>query len=249
MNLAMLFYSKTALAIAPYDIDSITTKIAATQTHRQKRMSTKAPAIPTSAYIKAARGEIATGLEKVKGIEAGKGWGVAVFDSPIETLFAALNDEMHHQHDSPIEYTEILSVGSCRDKRKVLMIMPTPIVKDRWWVTENRVNNALKRESNRELREMTWNVVKDVDELIKGTEGEKRIADGLQITFSSGAWLLIKLDENHTLGEYFTWADPGGVIPAGPASIFVAGQISNFFKTIDHYVKNAETLPCMGKMR
>ena len=99
---------------------------------------------------------------------------------------------MHHQHDSPIDYTEILTVGSCRDKRKVLMIMPTPIVKNRWWITENRINQKIKRLSNRNMREMTWNVVKDADPWLKNAKGKARIGDGV-ITFSSGAWLLIKL--------------------------------------------------------
>ena len=249
MSTPLLFLVKIVWAIAPYDIESINAKINETNVYRIQRISTTAPRIPKSAYEKAAKGDIATGLEKVTGIAAGKGWGVAVFDSPIERLFAALNDEMHHQHNSPIEYTEILTVGSCRDKRKVLMLMPTPIVKNRWWVTENRINNAIKRTSNRQMREMTWNVVKDVEHLVNNSNGKKHIEGGLQITFSSGSWLLIKLDDNHTLGEYYTWADPGGAIPAGPASIFIAGQISNFFKTIDHYVQHAETLPCLGKMR
>ena len=109
--------------------------------------------------------------------------------------------------------------------------------------------DVLKRSSNGLMRELTWNVIEDATELIKGSRGAEKIKDGLQITFSNGSWLLIKLDDNHTLGEYYTWADPGGAIPAGPASMIISGQIEGFIQSIDHYVQNADTLPCLGKMK
>ena len=56
-----------------------------------------APRLPTSAYEKAAQGQVATGLEKVPGHEAQKGWGVAVFDMPIDRLWAVLNDDQLHK--------------------------------------------------------------------------------------------------------------------------------------------------------
>ena len=65
--------------------------------------------------------------------------------------------------------------------------------------------------------------------------------DAVWVTESSGAWLLIRLDDKHTLGEYHAWSDPGGYVPSGLASSLSASGIADTFKAMEEFaVKNTE---------
>ena len=59
---------------------------------RTKRMAKDAPKIPAGTYAEAESGEYISGLEGVDGFR-GEGWGVAIYDIPIEFVWKAVNDE------------------------------------------------------------------------------------------------------------------------------------------------------------
>ncbi len=235
----------SAFSAVPYNEKVIFSLLEKSKEHRKLRLSVHAPKIPDSAYVKASKGKVATGLEKVPGYAASKGWGVAVFDVPIERLWAGLNDEQHHTEMSPVNYIEIVQGKSCEDHRRVLMILPVPVINDRWWIVKNRINDKLKQASSNTMRELTWQHVKDPVSHPKSAKAKKLTDGSVAVTFTQGAWLLIKLDDKHTLGEYYTWADPAGVIPAGPASMFVADSIVDFFDAMRQYAINTKQIHCM----
>lgn len=235
----------TAMAAVPYDSQKLQQKLKETQSYRQQRLSKYAPNLPSSAYQKAAQGKVATGLEAVAGHKAQKGWGVAIFDVPIDRLWGGVNDELNHVGLTPVDHTEIIKGAPCSDQRKVMMSLPVPILSDRWWIVQSSTNPQLIQQSNGAVRELSWNHVPDAAAETLSPAGKARITDAVNVSFSRGAWLLIALDENHTLGEYYTWADPGGNIPAGPASTFAAGGIEQTFNAMQDYARKHKKNQCM----
>ena len=71
------------------DITEIVEQILAARRERAKDV----PDIPADAYTRALGGEVVSGIEFVDGAKAGKGWGVAVYDVPVEAMWKAINDE------------------------------------------------------------------------------------------------------------------------------------------------------------
>ena len=52
------------------------------------------------------------------------------------------------------------------------------------------------------------------------------------------------LDEQHTLAEYHSWVDPGGSIPAGPASQFATGSIEDTFAQMERFANTNAVRLC-----
>jgi hypothetical protein len=69
---------------------------------RPERLAKDAPNIPEAAYEKAAAGQAATGIEFVDGQKAGKGWGVQLYDLPVQVLWKAVNDDADQAGRLPI---------------------------------------------------------------------------------------------------------------------------------------------------
>jgi hypothetical protein len=102
--------------------------------------------------------------------------------------------------------------------------MPLPIVSDRWWVVHILHNAALFTSSDGTFWEQSWTDATDVTR-VQGTQYAPLTKEGIPVAFTIGSWMLMKVDEAHTLAEYFAWSDPGGSLPAGPASRFAGGAI------------------------
>ena len=64
---------------------------------RALRMAPAAPVIPDEEYRRVAGGETVTGLVRVQGYKAAKGYGARVVDQPIGRMWAAINDDRVHQ--------------------------------------------------------------------------------------------------------------------------------------------------------
>jgi hypothetical protein len=231
-----LFVS-TALA---FDVNA---RLAEVSTLRSQRLSKVVPTLSTEAYAKAAAGEVATGIEKVPGHEAKLGWGVGVINAPIEAVWAGINDETRHGDLLPLSHVEIVSGAACADRRQVLMVLPLPVIADRYWVNENRFASALATASNGQVRELTWSSVADPAAVTTSAAGKAAIDGLVPMTFNRGAWLLISLDADHTLAEYHSWVDPGGAVPAGAASTFATSGIVDTFRAMETYAKRG-SLPC-----
>ncbi|MCB9677946.1 MAG: hypothetical protein H6737_22800 [Alphaproteobacteria bacterium] len=235
-----MFWLSFALA---YDADALLTRVDAVEALRSDRLSERAPTLDRDVYRAAAAGKIVTGVEKVEGHAAKLGYGVGVVDVPIDALWAALNDETRHGDLVPLSRIELVSGRACEDGRKVLMVLPLPLLTDRYWVNVNRYNAGLAEASGGKVRELVWSSVADPASEPLSAEGKAAVKGLVPIGFNRGAWFLVALDDGHTLAEYHSWVDPGGSVPAGPAGLFATSGIEDTFEAMAGYAR-AGRLPC-----
>lgn len=206
---------------------------------RAMRRNKNAPPIERSVYEKAANtGKIITGLVNVDGHAAKKAWGVGVVDVPIGAYWAAINDDEAKPKWTRLAYLEVLKGTSCEGTRRVFQFLPVSLVTDRWWVIDMHTNDALASRSGGKVRELVWE--SDGDFTVTTDSAKAWAEKGMHVTSTEGSWLLTAIDDSHTLVEYYTWADPGGAIPAGIASRLAAGGIDD---TITVYVELAKKGP------
>ena len=210
---------------------------------RALRITDYAPPIPREAWQQAAGGKIVTGIAVVEGHKARAGWGVAVLPVEIGMLWSGISDVGSHRSLPGLSHVEVVSGEPCADFRRVMMVMPLPIVSDRWWVVESRSNIALAAQTDGHVRELIWTGVTDPLSESISAEGRAHIEDAVAVTFNHGAWLLIGLDREHTMVEYFSWSDPGGELPAGPTSAFTASAIADTITAMGRYAAGGQS-PC-----
>lgn len=231
-----------SLALA-YDADALLQRVAETRDLRAQRASAVAPSLTEKHYRAAAAGEISTGVEKVPGHAAKLGYGVGVLDVGVEALWAALNDETRHGDLTQLDHVELVSGQPCKDGRKVLMVLPLPLITDRFWVNTNRYTTALASASAGQVRELTWQSVGDPASEPLSTVGKAKVEGLVPIGFNRGSWFLVALDDTHTLAEFTSWVDPGGSLPTGAASMFATSGIEDTFAAMETYAKRG-VLPC-----
>lgn len=221
-----------AMALESFDSATLLSLVKDTQVYREHRLATQPPTIPSSAYEKAASGAVATGL-------SGQiGWGVGIFPVEIRELYAALNEEESHVGLSPVNYTKIIQGSPCSNNRQVMMHLPIPMLSDRWWVTTQGTNPSLREIGQGQMAELTWQSVNDKTKFTLDETSQTYTEGSVWVTESTGAWLLIRLSDTHTLGEYYAWSDPGGYIPTGLASSLSASGIEETFKAMEHFALN-----------
>ncbi len=200
---------------------------------RSQRLGPDAPDIPAAAYHKALSGQMVTGVEFVDGAKAGKGWGVAVFDQPVEDVWRVVNDEERQVGRIPVDASVIIAGERHQTGRTLFQYMRLPVVTDRWWVVDVTHNGPLYEASGGTFWEQRWTEVADPQRAIDGTRFADLAGRGMPVDTAKGAWLLVRLDDGRTLSEYFTWSDPGGQVPAGLASRFAGGAIKEMFIAVE----------------
>jgi hypothetical protein len=218
-GVAALFVSVVEEARAgAHDLGSVQTWA---EPFRPWRIAKGAPALPSSAWETASTGEMAWGVVAAEGSAAKKSWALLVVDVPIERMWAAINDETWHKDYTDLRHVEVLSGSACQSGRSVLQVLDVnvPGVQDRWWIVVRTSNKELGRVSEGWVRELVWESRNDAA-AITSSAGQASIADATPITFTRGAWYLTKVDEGHTLVEYYAWVDPGGSLPAGAMTMF-----------------------------
>ncbi|MEZ4316274.1 MAG: hypothetical protein R3F61_02170 [Myxococcota bacterium] len=214
-----------AYAFTPAEIEA---RVAEVAPHRTHRMGQHDPAIPARAYTTVAGGEVATGLTAVEGLNARIAWGLGVLDAPIGAVFSAVNDDRNKPDHSKLSHVTLLEGEYCANRRVVFQYLPIPIVSDRWWVIEQRINTRIAEASEGRVREMVW--VKLDDGTPHLDDGSKAlVSHAVQAESNDGAWWLVALDDHHTLVEFWALSDPGGNIPAGLAGQFASGSIRDTF--------------------
>lgn len=204
-----------------------------------QRKAARIPAPTEEDVRKAASGAVVTGVQKVEGHAAKVGWGLSVVDVGIDAFWAALNDETRHGELSALSHVEIVSGSACADGRAVLMVLPLPMIADRFWVNENRYTSF----GDPGVRELVWTSVADPAARVGSPEGMAAIDGLVPVGFNKGAWLLVAIDEQHTLAEFTSWVDPGGSVPTGAASLFATAGIEDTFRDMVTYAKKG-VLPC-----
>lgn len=230
-----LLLSLSAGAIEP---DLVLQRVQETRAFRTHRNEKGAPAISDDTYRKAAGGKVMSGLVEVDGHKAKKVWGVAVVDTPIHKFWSAINDDKGKISYTKLAYAEVFSGGLCGSPRRVFQYLPVPLITDRWWVATMKANPGLQSQSGGLMREQTW--ATDGDFTLPTASAQEWGEKGMHVESTRGAWLLVDLDGSHTLVEYYTWADPGGSVPAGLASSMAAGGVEN---TVQAMTKLAEAGP------
>lgn len=216
-------------AAQPAWAGDLTAAVEAAGPFRSLRMA-EAPQIPAWAYARAAKGEVATGLEAVDGSAAGKGWGVAVLDAPVEAVWMAINDESRQAGRMPVSVSAVVGGAAYAAPRQVFEYLPLPIVSDRWWVVDIAHNGPLYAASSGRMWELSWVDDPNAQQVVDASAYASQAASGVPVAFTRGAWLLIDAGEGRTLVEYYAWSDPGGSVPAGLASRFAGGAIRDTLK-------------------
>lgn len=198
---------------------------------RGARLLSSVPAIPADAYARAHSGEVVTGVVAVDDTVLRKAWGVAVIDTPIDRFWAAINDDRSKPDYTSLGQVVLLDGEYCGPRRTVFQYLDVSVLSDRWWVVEQKVNTALADRTGGRVREMAWTSVSDAHARLDDVSREWA-AKGVQVPFTEGSWLLADLGGGRTLVEYYAWSDPGGSVPAGMASRFAAGGISDTFSAM-----------------
>lgn len=196
------------------------------------------PAVARDVYVRAAGGEVVTGVVEVPGHSARKVWGVAVVDVPIGRYWAALNDDRSKVEYTKLEHVEVVSGVPCAAPRRVFQFAAIPLLTDRWWFVNIASNTTLRARSGGRVREQSWR--SDTDWSTPTPTTTAWAAKGMHITSTEGAWFLVDIDGKSTLVEYYTWADIGGSVPSSLVGTLAAGGIDD---TIRQYVALAKAGP------
>ena len=234
----LIFLSLTAQAISP---DSLMQRVQEVAPLRPNRLAIDAPKVTEDSYRAAANGNVSTGVEKVPGYVAKKVFGVGIVDVSIGRFWAAINDDVGKAEVTRLAFAEQLMGEPCAEKRRMFQYLSVSMASDRWWVVNQTQNTALHEKSEGRVRELYWENVDDAQLPTATTQEWSR--KGIPVIFTRGAWLLIDLDGESTLVEYYTWADPGGYLPAGLASTFAAGTIGNTLETMTGLAKRGPRCP------
>ncbi|MBW2257102.1 MAG: hypothetical protein JRI25_21260 [Deltaproteobacteria bacterium] len=119
-----------ALPFQPALAGEVADEVLALAPLRAHRMAVDPPSIPVAAYDRAAEGKRVAGVQFVEGVAAGQGWGVAVYDLPIEAVWWAVNSEDVHEDWLRVEVSQVVDGEAYRDGRAVFQYLPLPVVKD-----------------------------------------------------------------------------------------------------------------------
>jgi len=225
---------------AEVDAALVQRRIAEIAPLRTLRVTEDAPEVPPDFYREAAAGDIPTQLVAVKGHAAKKALGIAVVDVPIGRMWSAVNDESSKVQWTRLSYLEVFRGTNCENGRQVLQYLPMPLVSDRWWVVEQQMNTALMTRSEGQVREVRW---RSIDARPTTASATAWMDKGIPLAYTHGSWFLVDLDGAHTLIEYYTWTDPGGSVPAGLASSFAAGGISDTLRTMAELGRTGPNCP------
>ena len=228
-------------AESSFDEEKVRTVYNQTKPLREMFLSPSHPNIPTEAYLRAAHGEITTGVQPMPGHASKIGWGVGIFHVDIHTMWAALNNGESHVGYTPVSYAKVVNGAACQNKRITLMTLPIPILPDRWWVVQSNTNPSLMQKTQGKLREMSWREVERPTTLLNA-ELKEKVKEMIQIPFAQGAWVLIDLGEGYTLGEYHTWAKAGGNVPSGLTEIFVQKSVRRTMSAMEEISKKNDLL-------
>lgn len=237
----MLFVASLVTCVLAVEPDVVVARAKDAEALRSARLDKAAPVLPSDVFVRAAKGEIVTGLVSVEGYAAKKAWGVGVFDVPIGRFWAAVNDDQSKVEVTQLDYAEILQGKACDAPRRVFQFLPVPLMTDRWWIINVRYNDALFAATQGRIREQTW--ASNGDWTVPTATAKAWADQGMHINSTVGSWVLVDLDGKSTLVEYYTWADAGGSIPAGIASSFAASGVDNTLSTLADLARKGTRCP------
>lgn len=214
---------------------------------RPLREGANAPALEASVYDRATAGETVTGIAFVDGVAAGRAWGVTVMDLDVVSVWMAINDNDGYVGQlANLTASQVIAGPAHGHGRLLFQRMDVPVVRDRWWVVRESHNGELFRASEGAAWEVSWRSVAQ-----PSLDGDVAAltAGGQSVEWTEGAWLLVPLGPDRTLVEYYAWSDPGGSLPAGPASRFATGAVSSLLSDMEAFARGKRTASRVGYVR
>lgn len=240
----MLLLVGAALALTP---EEVLAEVKAQDEHRSHRTA-PAPKIPAAARLKAAAGETVAGVTLPEGYVTAQGWGVAIWDAPVEAVWKAINNEDQASDYLVPAYSGTVDGTNHHSGRATFQYIEAPMVTDRWWVTRWTFNEDLYAASGGQVWEASF--VDDLDATrMEGTEFEALLDDAMPIAWAKGGYLIIPLSDGRTWVEYFSWSDPGGNVPAGLFSKFADKEVLSMFEAVAERAEYHETAGATGYVR
>ena len=206
--------------------------------HRHDRVAEGAPIIGEADYDKALDGDVIARLTRVDGVDAAKAWGLAVIDHPVDQVWKVVNNEAALTAHLPVTHSVVLTGPEHAAPRTVFEFLPLPLLSDRWWVVNVAHNEPLYTRTNGRAWEQVWT---DATHSTARDDVPAQHQDGIPVAWTQGAWLLVALPDDRTLLEYYVWTDPGGSLPAGPATRFAAGAVRDTLRAVDSLCDDALT--------
>ena len=133
------------------------------------------------------------------------------------------------------------------DQRQMLMILPIPIMTDRWWIIQTSINTKLKQASKGNVREMSWVNIPNADQISLPTDLAQQVRGKQLVDFTKGAWLIYRLNDEYILGEYHTWASGNQEVPAPIMDSLIQASIVKTMRVMEKHAAKGE-LRCLGNM-
>jgi len=244
----LIFLNLFSFAEADFETKKLLQSLKETNAHRTMRVGQGIPNISQEAYKKAANGDIVTGIQAVAGYKEKIAWGVAVLKAPMKDFWASINDGEQHAGKTPVSFAKVIVGEPCHDKRQMLMILPVPVMMDRWWIIQTSINTKIKNASQGRVREMSWINVPNADKISLTESLQAKVKDKKLVEFTRGAWFVLQLDDEHVLGEYHTWASGGDHVPASITESLVLASIVKTMRVMEDYASSTTKLRCLNKM-
>jgi hypothetical protein len=189
-----------------------------------ERIIGEAPLPKADEIRRSLAGQTPTGTHRVPGVDAVQGYGVHVFDVPIQQVWMAINDTPHQLGFTAVDRTETISGTPRANGRVSYQLLEIPMIPDRWWVVRTENNGPLFDRTRGEVWEMGWVDATSDQSLLAGVAPELK-ALGVPVGFARGSWLLVDLGGT-TWAEYYVWTDPGGSLPVAATNHFAETQVA-----------------------
>jgi hypothetical protein len=188
------------------------------------------PPPPTSSVLAAAAGgHVGRAALPGGGVVA---WGV--LPVPKTLVWLTLTDD--HLADDVDALTEVALEGRWAQPKLLYqrIDLPWPFA-DRHWVLRLRNNGALAAETG--AWERSWSVEPDALPGARARTDAARFDASEALTVNHGAWLLVSLDETHTLGIYQAATELGGNIPAEAADTWARSSLTGLYAGLETHAR------------
>ncbi len=222
------------------------TEVSALAEHRNDRQV--AEVIPDSARKAASEGKRQAGVHAPGDGGLATGWGVAVWDLPVEAVWKAINNEDQASDFLAPAHSGTVDGAAHHSGRSSFQYISAPVVTDRWWITTWTFNAELYRLTEGAMWEVSF-VDNNDPAMLEGTTFHSLLADSMPIADAAGGWLVIPLSDGRTWVEYLSQADPGGNIPSGLMGKFADREVLSTFDAIEARAVYHQTAGAEGYVR
>ncbi len=161
--------------------------------------------------------------------------GVGVLDVSREAAWLSLTDD---RLSAEIEsLTEVTLEGAWAAPKLLYsrLDLPWPFA-DRHWVITLSNNGKLATATG--VWERSWKVRPDALPGARARTDAAAFDAAEAVGVNEGSWLLVPLDDTHTLGIYQARATMGGGIPDGAVDAYTRSSLDGLFEGIERNVKN-----------